>query len=255
MEQEVRLGAGNSMLESELLANEAASAAYFGRLETARTLSHRAVALAERAGGKEAAAGFESDAALREALLGNLVAAKKGARSALRRSTGADVQYRAALSLALAGDRARGRELADDLDKRFQEDTIVQSIYLPILRAQFSFSRRENSKAIEVLRAALPYELGPALQPAYFRGLAYLAARRGAEAETEFQKILSHPGVVFNSPIGALAHLNLGRALAIERDFSKARAAYQDFFELWRRADPDIPILKDAKAEAAMLKQ
>ena len=159
---------------------------------------------------------------------------------------------------------SRSQALTSDLEKRFPEDTSVQFTYLPTLRALFAMNRGEPAKALDDLQANLPYELAiPAinfdfffggLYPAYVRGQAYLAMHRGAEAAAEFQKIVDHPGLVFSDPVGALAHLQLGRAYAISGDHSKAKAAYQDFLTLWKNADPDIPILKQAKAEYAALR-
>jgi eukaryotic-like serine/threonine-protein kinase len=142
------------------------------------------------------------------------------------------------------------------LARRFPEDTVVQSNYTRTIRAQLALNRNNSSKVIEVLQAAAPYELASwlfVLYPTYVRGEAYLAARHGGEAAAEFQKILDHRGIVLNEPIGALAHLQIGRAYAMQRDIVKARAAYQDFLTLWKDADPDIPILKQAKAEYARL--
>jgi DNA-binding winged helix-turn-helix (wHTH) protein/tetratricopeptide (TPR) repeat protein len=254
MERQVNFGAGKPGLDSELQRYEAATAAYFGQLKRARTLFRQAIASADRAEGKEAEAGFMADEALTEALFGNEAAARSRAESALRLSTGLDVQYRAALALASAGEVARGRALAEDLDKRTPEDTIVQFIYLPALRAQILLHHDEPPKIIELLQTALPFELGGVLYPAYLRGLAYLSAHRGAEAQSEFEKILNHRGVVLNFPIGALAHLQLGRAFAMRGDFGKARAAYNDFLTLWKDADADIPILAQARIELAKLK-
>ncbi len=256
MAQQVAFGAGKPGLGSQLLGNEADTAAYFGRLEKARDFSRQAVASAERAEEKEAAAGYEADAALREALFGNEREARQMANAALRLSTGKDVQYGSGLAFASAGDATRTQTLADDLAKRFPEDTIVQFICLPILRAKLALRRNDTSKAIEVLQAAVPYELGRAasLYPAYVRGQAFLAAHQGGKAAAESQKILDHRGVVQNLPIGALAHLQIGRAYAMQGDTAKAKAAYQDFLTLWKDADPDIPILIAAKAEYAKLK-
>ena len=153
------------------------------------------------------------------------------------------------------------RHLADDLAKRFPEDTIVQFNYLPTLRAQLALSRNESfeghrgSSGRRSLRIGNTWVtvLSPALYPVYVRGEAYLAAHQGSEAAAEFQKILDHRGVVLNEPIGALAHLGLARAYALQGDTAKARAAYKDFFTLWKDADPDIPILIAAKAEYAKL--
>jgi len=151
--------------------------------------------------------------------------------------------------------------LADDLGTRFPEDTIVRFNYMPTLLAQIALSRGEALKAIEVLQTAAPHELGAHgasgfftnLYPVYVRGDAYLAAHQGSEAAAEFQKILDHRGIALNSPIGALAHLGLARAYAMQGDTAKAKVAYQDFLTLWKDADPDIPILKEAKAEYAKL--
>jgi predicted Zn-dependent protease len=167
------------------------------------------------------------------------------------------VLYGAALALALTGDAGRTERLADDLNKRFPEHTIVQFNYLPTLRAQIALNRNDAAKAIEVLLAATRYELGDvglgSLYPVYARGQAYLAAHESSKAVIEFQKIIDHRGIVLNSPIGALAHLRLGRAYFMQGDTVKAKAAYQDFLTLWKDADPDIPILKQAKAEYAKL--
>jgi serine/threonine protein kinase/predicted Zn-dependent protease len=258
MAQQVAWAAGKPGVEDVLLFFEADTAAYSGRLAKARELSRQAVASAERAEEKETAAGYEAEAALREAVFGNAVEARQRAAAALGLSTGRDVQYGAALALALAGDVARTQALADDLGKRSPEDTIVQFNYLPTLRAQLALDRNDVSKAIEALQTASPYELGNvgndvALYPVYVRGTAYLAAHQGSEAAAEFQKILDHRGVVWNEPIGALAHLGLARAYALQGETTRARTAYQDFLTLWKDADPDIPILREAKSEFAKL--
>ncbi len=183
--------------------------------------------------------------------------------AALKLFKGRDVEYGAAFALALSGDSSRSETLADDLERRFPEDTAVRFSYLPALRAVLALKHGEPAKAIELLQIAVPYELGAppssffgffgALYPVYVRGQGYLAAHQGAEAATEFQKILDHRGIVVSDPIGALAHLQLGRAYAVRGDTTKARAAYEDFLSLWKDADPDIPILKQAKAEYAKL--
>jgi predicted Zn-dependent protease len=249
-------------VEDLLLAYEADTAAYSGLLGKAREYSRRAVASAERAEEKETAAGYEVEAALREALFGNATRAQQRAAAALALSAGRDVQYGAAVTLALAGDSSRAQALADDLGKHFPEDTVVQFNYLPTIHAQLALSRNDSSKAVEALQAAAPYELGspisggafsPALYPVYVRGEAYLGGHQGSEAAAEFQKILEQRGVVQNEPIGALANLGLARAYILQGDTTKARAAYRDFFKLWKDADADIPILQQAKAEYAKL--
>ena len=245
-----------------MLFAESDTAAYSGLLEKARELSRRAVASAERAKENETAAGYEAGAALHEALYGNVPEARRRAAAVLALSTGRDAQDGAALALAFAGDTARAQVLADDLAKRFPEDTNVEFNYLPTLRAQLALNRDDPSKAIEALKPAAPYELGTPgnsefsldLYPVYVRGKALLASHQGSEAAAEFQKIIDWPGVVQSAPIGALAHLEIARAYDLERDTAKARVAYHEFLTLWKDADPDIPIFIAAKAEYAKLK-
>jgi eukaryotic-like serine/threonine-protein kinase len=256
MAQEVAWATGKPGFEDQLLHSEADTAAYSGQLQKAREFYRRAVDSAERAEEKETAATYSALFGLTEALFGDAAEARRQAGSALGLSTGSDVQYSSALALALAGDAVRAQALADDLGKRSPEDTLVRFAYLPALLAQIALNRKDSSKAIEVLRAAEPYELGivvVSLYPIYVRGQAYLAAHKGSEAAAEFQKILDNRGIVLNEPIGALAHLQLGRAYAMQGETAKAKAAYQDFLTLWKDADPDIPILKQAKAEYAKL--
>jgi eukaryotic-like serine/threonine-protein kinase len=163
--------------------------------------------------------------------------------------------------LALVGDSA-AQARTDSLAKQFPEDTVVQLNYLPTLGAQIAINHKDPAKALELLRAAAPYELGspgytafsPALYPVFIQGQAYLAAHDGREAAAGFQKILDHRGIVLNGPIGAVARLQLGRAYAMARETENARAAYQDFLVLWKDADPNVPIFKQAKAEYAKLK-
>jgi len=237
---------------------EAETAAYSGQLGKARELSRRAVVSAESAGEKAEAANHEVDAAWREALYGNADEARNRAAAALGLAAGQDdrrTPLYASLALAVAGDSAQARSIADDSAKRFPEDTFVQFTALPCIYAQVALNRRDSANAIKDLQAAAPYELGTGagLYPVYVRGQAYLAGRRGSQAAAEFQKILDWPGVVINDPIGALAHLGPARAYALQGDTAKARVAYQDFLTLWKDADPDIPVLKEAKAEYAKL--
>jgi tetratricopeptide (TPR) repeat protein len=255
MSQQVAWAAGRPGTEDAFIGMEADTAAYSGRLGRARDLSRQAVVLAKRAEEPEVAAGYEADGALREALFGNPAEARDRAAGALDLSNGEGVQFLAALALSFASDAERVETLATDLSNRFPKHTIVQSYYLPTIRAQVALSRDDPSRAIEILQAAAPYELSGsgALYPVYVRGEGYLAAYRGIEAAAEFQKILDHRGIVANAPIGALAHLGLGRAYALSGDKTKAKAAYQDFLTLWKDADPDIPTLKQAKAECARL--
>jgi len=261
MGQQVAWSANRTGVEDILQYLEADTAAYFGQLEKARRFSRQAVASAERGNEKETAAGYEAEAALREALFGNLAEARERAVAALRISTGRDVRYASAIALGVAGDSRRAQTIADDLNKDFPEATTVQFNYLPTIRALLALNHKEASNAVKALEPAAPYELGiptvaafsPVLYPVYVRGQAYLAAHTAADAAAEFQKILDHRGIVLNQPVGALVHLQLGRAYALSGDRAKARAAYEDFLTLWKDADPDIPILKQAKAEYAKL--
>ena len=263
MAQQVPRSAGQSGAEDQLLGLEADTAAYSGRLRDAREFSRQAMDSSERAEEKEPTATYVALSGLREALFGNPGEARRLVTLALERSAGRDVQYGAALALAYAGDEERTQALTDNLGKRFPEDTMVQFNYLPTLRAKLAVGKGNASEALETLRAALPYDLGrttyssygwTSLYSVYVRGEAYLAANQGTEAAAEFLKILDHRGIVLNSPIGALAHLQIGRAYATQGDIAKAKAAYQDFLSLWKNADPDIPVLIAAKAEYAKLK-
>ncbi len=217
---------------------------------------------AQRAGEKDALALYSVTSGLREAWFGNPEEARRRTALALKLSTSRDVLYFAALALAYSRDDAQAKVLADDLDKRFPEDTLVQFTYLPSLRGRLALNKGDASGAIKGLEAATPYELGGSratdldwnvMLPVFVRGEAYLAAHQGSEAATEFQKVLDHRGLVLNRPIGALAHLGLGRAYVLQGDVPRARAAYQDFLTLWKDADPDIPVLQKAKAEYAKL--
>jgi eukaryotic-like serine/threonine-protein kinase len=253
---------GKAEDEDLLLALHADTAAYLGHLGEAREIVRQAADSAGRAADKEKAASYYAASAVREALFGNAGRAVQQAILAKRRASGRDVDYGSALALAYAGHAGQAQALADDLDKRFPEATVVQFNYLPTLRAKLALLHSNPQEALVILGAASPYELGlpalnfynwPNLYPAYVRGEAYLAAHQGREAAAEFQKILDHRGIVLNEPIGALAHLGLARAYSLQGDTAKSRAAYQDFLTLWKDADPDIPILKEAKAEYAKL--
>jgi len=262
MARQAARAAGRPGVEDLLLALEADTAAFLGHLGEARGLSRRAEESAERTGEKETAAGYSAVSALREALFGNGHKARQQAMTAKEHSTGRDLDYGVALAFAYAGDTSRAQALTDDLGMRFPEDTVVKLNYLPTLRAKLALNHSNSQRALEVLGIAAPYELGlpsfsfynwPNLYPVYVRGEAYLAARRGGEAAAEFQKILDHRSIVLNEPIGALAHLQLGRAYAMSGDTAKARSAYRNFLALWKEADPDIPMLKQAEAEYAKL--
>ncbi len=260
MEHEAAGLMGKPGFEDAMLDSESDTAAYAGQFAKARELTRHASDSAQRADEKETAANYEAEAAVREALVANMSLAKQQAQAALALSTGIDVEAMSAIALGLAGDVPQTTRLGDDLAKRFPEDTIVKLEYLPMIHAAAALQAGSATKAIDALAPAAPYELGTtapnlsfALYPVYLRGEAYVAAHQGGAAAAEFQKILDHPGFVLNEPIGALAHLGLARAYALSGDTAKAKTAYQDFLALWKDADPDIPILKEAKAEYAKL--
>jgi eukaryotic-like serine/threonine-protein kinase len=261
MERQAAWSAGKLGPENNMLASQADTYAYSGQLRKARDFSRRAMDSAERADLREAAAAYAARSGLREALFGNRDETRRSAAMAMQRSTDLGVQFSAALALAYVGDDAQAQALTADLPKGFPESTIMQINFLPTLRAKLALNKGSVPEAIESLRAASPYELGrsgnygwTSLYPVEVRGEVYLAAHQGNEAADEFQKILDHRGVALNSPLGALAHLQLGRAYVLKGDTAKAKAAYQDFLTLWKDADPDIPILIAAKAEYAKLK-
>jgi serine/threonine protein kinase/tetratricopeptide (TPR) repeat protein len=263
MQREVAAARGKSGAEELISDHQAFALAYSGHLQEAGKMLRRVSDLAQQAGHREKAALFETRVALWEAFYGNAPAAKPAAMAALAVAKNREVQYGAALALAMAGDSSQAQTLTNDLERSFPEDTSVKFNYLPVVRAFLALNHGDPAKAIELLQVAVPYELGQprssqgaffgALYPVYARGQVYLVARQGAEAAREFQKILDHPGTMVGDPISVLAHLQVGRAYATQGDTAKAKAAYQDFLTLWKDADPDIPILKQAKAEYAKL--
>jgi tetratricopeptide (TPR) repeat protein len=265
MQRTAALAHGKTGAEDSVTQREGFVLAYSGRLAEARMKSRQAVDLARQAKQPGRSALFIAGAALWEAFFGNESAAQQGAALALTLSTDRDLEYGAALALALSGDSSASHRLADNLEMRFPEDTEVRFTYLPAIRAVLALNHNDAVRAVELLQIAAPYDLGTPLSGAapgffgtlytvYVRGLAYLAAHQGAEAATEFQKILDHRPIVVSDPIGALAPLQLGRALVLSGDTSNARKAYQDFLTLWKDADADIPIRKQAKAEFAKLR-
>jgi eukaryotic-like serine/threonine-protein kinase len=243
---------------------EALSLARAGRLQDARRMAAVPVELAQRSGRRERAGLFEAARAVWEAFYGNAAAARQSAAKALELGRGGrEVNYAAAFALALAGDLPQSRALAEDLAREFPEDTSVQFLYLPTLRALFSLNAHDPAAAIQALETASRYDLAlgavgfigrfGGLYPIYVRGQAYLAARQPAEAVGEFQRILDHRSLVLVDPMDAMARLQLARALALSGDTVKAKSAYNDLFTLWKNADPDVQILKDARAEYAWL--
>jgi tetratricopeptide (TPR) repeat protein len=209
---------------------------------------------------KESAALWQVNAALREAEFGNTAAAKQDVGAALALTPGRDVKLLAGLTLARIGEDARSKDIVEELEKNYGSNTLLKIYWLPTIKAAMELNANNSAQAVVFLEAAGPYELGgpPQLQvstmyPVYIRGQAQLMAHNGAAAAIEFQKFLDHRGVTINFPLGALAHLGLARAYAMQGDTAKARAAYQDSFALWKDADPGIPILVAAKAEYTKL--
>jgi tetratricopeptide (TPR) repeat protein len=263
MKQQKDWAIGKLGAEDQMLSLEANTDARSGRLVKARELSRQAVENARRSDEKEPAALWQANAAIRKALFGNADVARQNAAATVALAPGShDAEAQAGLAYALAGDAVHAQSLADDLAKRFPLDTVIQSVWLPTIHAQIETERKNAARSIELLQAAAPYELGmlsasavnSCLYPVYVRAEAYLSAQQGQAAAAEFQKILDHRGLLWNCAIGALAHLGLARAYAMQGDTAKAKAAYQDFLGLWKDADTDVPILIAAKAEYAKVK-
>ena len=229
--------------------------AYYGRLKDAKGLSGRASDLGRKAGSRERAAQWKTWEALAEANVGDYEGARRAAAEALALSTGPDITPHVALALALSGDSEQANEIADKLAHDHPVDTEVQYIRIPLVRAAIARGQNRPNEAIDVLVASSPYDLGDGfLAPAYLRGLAYLQAGNGRQAAGEFQKLIEHPGILEIDIKGALVRLQLGRAQVMMGDTEAARKSYQDFLTLWKDADPDIPIYRQAKAEYAKLK-
>jgi len=261
MQQQMAWAAGRPGEEDWLLSAQSDTEAYFGRLTKAREFSQRAVDSARHADAKETAALWQANAAMRQAEFTNPTSARRSALDALALAHGRDVRAVSALALAQAGDAFQAQKLAESLNRDFPLHTVVQGYWLPSIRAAIELNAKNVNRALEILKSAAPYELGQSqpfnvgmMYPVYLRGQSYLLARQGKEAAEEFQKIIDYRGIVLNFPLGALAHLGLARAYALQGDTAKARAAYQDFLTLWKDADPDIPILIAAKSEYARMK-
>jgi eukaryotic-like serine/threonine-protein kinase len=272
MKQQADWAIGKPGAEDQMLSLESDTEAWSGKLARARALSRQAIESARRNEESESSALWQANAAIREALFGNADIARQDAAAAIALAPGSrDAELQAALAYALAGDPTHAQSHADALNKSFPQDTIVQTVWLPTIRAQIQATKGNFGQGIESLQTAMPYELGmlsgsapnACLYPVYVRATAYLGAAQAQAAVAEFQKILDHRGVLWNCPTGALAHLGLGRAYALaaqsapgpdaEGVRSKARAAYQDFITQWKDADPDIPAVIAAKAEFTRL--
>lgn len=229
--------------------------AYYGRLGKARELLGRAAEAARQAGAVDSAATLLTDSGIRAGYLGDVQHARSDAEAGLKLATSRDAQYEASLAFALAGDTEHAEKIIAQMNNRFPLDTWVQRFYLPTTRAAVALAQKDPDKAIDALRETTPHELGgiTLFDAIYLRGQAYLMLHNGSAAAMEFQKIIDHPGIVWAYPPGALAHLGLARAYSLQGDKAKSRAAYQHFLALWKTADPDLPLLKEARAEYAKL--
>ena len=267
MQAQVALARGRPDGEDRLSNLEALMLARSGRLERARESARHAVELASAAGNLERAAEYETAMAVWEAWYGNRVAAMRTASQVVNAARGRHVTYAAALALALAGESARAQTIADDLERHFPEDTSVRFNYLPTLRALAALGSNDPSRAIDVLQPATTYEFAQpgisfygaggvafgAMYPTYVRGMSYLALHKGIDAAAEFRKIVDHPGVVLEDPMGALARLQLARALTLAGEVENAKTAYKELLLLWKDADPGIPVVTEARQEYARL--
>ncbi len=259
MERDVAWAAGRPNEEDQMLNTQADTQAYYGRLEKARDLARRASDSAVRSDAKETGAQWLAYQALREAELGNAAAARQGVARALALAPGRDVKVLSALALARSGETGQSKTILEGLHKSEPTNTYLKVYWFPVIEASTAMVQQAPDRAIVALEPAVPYELGSpppgssTMYPAYIRGLAYLAQKNGPAAAAEFQKFLDHSGIVQNFLLGSLARLQLARAYAVSGDTAKAKSAYQDFLTLWKDADPDIPILKEAKAEYAKL--
>jgi tetratricopeptide (TPR) repeat protein/predicted Ser/Thr protein kinase len=248
--------AENKPSEYLLLSTAANAAATRGEMKKARELFERSMQLTDRLGFKESTADTLSNWALVQAQVGILAQGREAAVASAARAQGRSNLEWAVYALALAGDTSRAQSITADLGRRYPSDTILHGVYIPLVNATLALNRKAPDAALEALKACAPYEMGtfPAMLPVHLRGLAYLQAKRGTEAAAEFQKIIDHAGV---APVGmelSLARLGLGRAYVLTGDTAKAKAAYQDFLALWKEADPDVPLLREAKAEYEKLK-
>ena len=256
MRRQVIWANGKAGVEDIILARQADTEAFHGRLGEAREFSRRAIESAQHVEKRETAALWSAYAALQEAEFGNWQLARKGAAAALALAPTREVQTFATFILAYSGDSHRAEKMSDDLARLYPVDTLINGYWLPTIRATIKLTQNQPAEAIVVLQGAVPYDLAAisgswtvGLLPAYVRGEAYMRLHRGKEAALEYQKFVDHRAAVKTFPMGALARLGLARAYSMQGESAKARIAYQDFLALWKDADPDIPILKDARAE------
>jgi hypothetical protein len=263
MQKAVKAAQGNPDAMSWMADARAFSFAHSGRLKEARVLSHEAMELSQQQGNRERAAQFAIKSALREAFFGNAPEAKQAVASAMALANNRELEYGAAVAAGLTGDSKQAQALADHLEGEYPEDTSVRFSYLPVIHSIVALNHNDPARAIDALQPAIPYELGAprcsvviffgALYPILFRGEAYLAGHRGPEAAREFQKLLDHRGTMIGDPVAVLAHLGLARSYALSGDASNARNQYKEFLDTWKDADPDLPVLHEARTELARL--
>ena len=259
MMRDIAQAKGKAGAEDMLVSAQSDTEAYYGREAKARSLSQLATDIAKRAGTAETAALWKANAALREAEMGNRAEASEAAADALKISPGKMPETVAALVFARAGQLVKAQRMVDKLNSEFPLDTMMQYYCLPTIQSAIELEKHRPGRAVEILQATSPYELGSStlgsLYPAYIRGEAYLQAGDGSRAALEFQKLIDHPGVMLNAVTGALAYLQLGRAQQMAGNKEGARKSYNTFLTLWKDATPDLPILKKAKAEYQQLAQ
>jgi len=262
MQRQLAWATGKAGLEDFFFSYDSDTKAYSGRLAEARAATQRAIDSAERNGEKETAAQWQLNGAIREAEFGNIDRSRQEVASAQALASARDLKILAVLALARSGDSTQAKKIADELEKENPLNTMIVSYWLPTIRASNEINYKNADRAVQMLHVAAPYELaspppavefGSFLYPAYVRGEAFLVLHRGGDAVAEFQKLVDHRSLVGNCALGALAHLQLGRAYVMSGNTAKAKTAYQNFLALWKEADPDIPILEQAKAEYAKL--
>jgi Flp pilus assembly protein TadD len=248
--------------EDSLFSMQSDTEAYHGRLAHARALSQDAVAAALRAGTREAAAGWAATAALHDAEFGNKAQAKKEAATALAMAPTRDIRVAVAMAFARSGEMSRAQNMVNELHQEFPENTLLVNYWLPGIRAALALQKNDAAGAVDLLQVTSvfelgggipPFSMGATLYPTYLRGQAYVALHEWSKAAGEFERIRDHRGLVWNFPTGALAEVQLALAYAAEGKITAAKTQYQDFLALWKDADPDIPILREAEAEYAKL--
>jgi DNA-binding winged helix-turn-helix (wHTH) protein/tetratricopeptide (TPR) repeat protein len=262
MEHQLAWSKGKAEVEGWMLSFSADVQAFSGHLQRARELSGLAVESVGKTGQRESCALIRLNRAWRDSVFGYPQQGRKEAESALKQMPSRDVQSFAALVLASAGDNARAQAIADELGRRYVDNTLLNTYWLPAIRAVIEINHKNPGKALVLLQPARRAELGipePSFEeaapflPVYIRGQAYLLLGRGKESAAEFQRLIDYRGVTTNSPLAAVAHLKLGDAYVLQGDTVRARSEYEKFLNLWKDADSDIPMLKKAKAEFAKL--